>query len=201
MHFYKKLNQTHPNSHLTTLTLSLPFTLSFPLSFLSYPNLILLSPTDWRHLSASPPTDRRTHQRHYPPTDSTLSSLLSSLSRNPSKSECWVGAWVFGGCSDLAGGCFNLATTRFARLLDFQIRFFVRGFSFQVFDLVLWVFLPFWYKFLGCWWLIFEWLVVILFGSWWQVFESLVVVLKAVFWMVGDDLVVGGNSGGSCVFG
>ena len=58
--------------------------------------------------------------------------------------------WVFGGCFDLAGGCsdlvggyFDLAAIRFAGLLDFQIRFFVRGFSFQVFDLVFWMFLPF----------------------------------------------------------
>ena len=47
------------------------------------------------------------------------------------------------GYFDLTGDCSNLATTRFAGLLDFSIRFFVRGFSFQVFDLVLWVILPF----------------------------------------------------------
>ena len=45
--------------------------------------------------------------------------------------------WVFGGCFDLLGGCFDLAVARFAGLLHFQIRFFVRGFSFQVFDPVL----------------------------------------------------------------
>ena len=49
-------------------------------------------------------------------------------------------AWVFNGCSDLAGGYSGLAATTFAGLLDFHVRFFVRGFSFQVFDLVLWVF-------------------------------------------------------------
>ena len=46
-------------------------------------------------------------------------------------------AWVFNGCSDLAGGCSGLATTTFAGLLDFHVRFFVHGLSFQVFDLVL----------------------------------------------------------------
>ena len=49
-------------------------------------------------------------------------------------------AWVFNGCSDLASGYSSLAATTFGRLLDFHVRFFVRGFSFQVFDMVLWVF-------------------------------------------------------------
>ena len=49
-------------------------------------------------------------------------------------------AWVFNGCSDLAGGYSSLAATTFAGLLDFHVRFFVHGFSFQVFDMVLWVF-------------------------------------------------------------
>ena len=49
-------------------------------------------------------------------------------------------AWVFNGCSDLAGGCFGLAAITFVGLLDFHVRFSVRGFSFQVFDMVLWVF-------------------------------------------------------------
>ena len=48
-----------------------------------------------------------------------------------------MAAWEFGGYSNPYGGCSDLAATRFARLLDFQIRFFVRGFSFQDFDMIL----------------------------------------------------------------
>ena len=76
-----------------------------------------------------------------------------------------MAAWVFNGYSDLTDGCFNLVATRFAGLLDFHIRLFVRGFSFQVFDLVL---------------------SVLAFLIW--IFRLLMVV----FWVVGDDLVVGG---------
>ena len=39
------------------------------------------------------------------------------------------------------GGCFDLATAGFA--VDFLIRVCVRGFSFWIFDLGLWVFLAF----------------------------------------------------------
>ena len=58
-----------------------------------------------------------------------------------------MAAWVFGGCFGLVGGYFDLAA-RFDGLLDFHIRLFVHGFSFQVFDLILWVSLPFQYGFL-----------------------------------------------------
>ena len=61
-------------------------------------------------------------------------------------------AWVFNGCSDLTGGCSGLAASTFVELLDFHVRFFVCGFSFQVFDMVLWLF--------------FGWLVMI----WWLFF-------------------------------
>ena len=76
-----------------------------------------------------------------------------------------LAAWIFNGCSDLTNGCFNLATARFARLLDFHIRFFVRGFFFSGF--------------------LFGFMSVLAFLIW--IFGLLMVV----FWVVGDDLVVG----------